>query len=50
VVEISEKIPLIFPVHPRTLGKLEEFGIGVLRDAENMKTWGQACFVVVVWG
>jgi UDP-N-acetylglucosamine 2-epimerase (non-hydrolysing) len=33
---ISEKIPLIFPVHPRTLAKLEEFGIDTLKNAEQI--------------
>ena len=36
LVDISKKIPLIFPVHPRTLGKLEGFGIRSLKDAENI--------------
>jgi UDP-N-acetylglucosamine 2-epimerase (non-hydrolysing) len=35
-VKISEKIPLIFPVHPRTSGKLEVFGIDSLKNAENI--------------
>jgi UDP-N-acetylglucosamine 2-epimerase (non-hydrolysing) len=36
LVNISMKIPLIFPVHPRTLGKLEEFKIGSLKKADNI--------------
>ena len=36
LADISRKIPLIFPVHPRTLGKLEEFGIRGLAAAENI--------------
>jgi UDP-N-acetylglucosamine 2-epimerase (non-hydrolysing) len=36
LVNISKKIPLIFPVPPRTLGKLEEFGITSLKCAENI--------------
>lgn len=27
LIEISEKLPLIFPVHPRTEGQLEKFGL-----------------------
>lgn len=33
---IAEKLPLIFPVHPRTLTKLDEFGINTLKDAEQI--------------
>lgn len=33
LVTISEKIPLIFPVHPRTAGKLKEHGITALDEA-----------------
>jgi UDP-N-acetylglucosamine 2-epimerase (non-hydrolysing) len=36
LVAISKKIPLIFPVHPRTSGKLKEFGIDSLDDSENI--------------
>ncbi len=36
LVAISKKIPLIFPVHPRTLGKLKAFGIVSLNEAENI--------------
>jgi len=36
LVEISKKLPLIFPVHPRTMGKLDEFGIRALKDANNI--------------
>ncbi len=36
LVDISKKIPLIFPVHPRTSGKLKEFGIDSLHDAKNI--------------
>ena len=28
LIEISEKIPIIFPVHPRTRGNIEKFGFG----------------------
>lgn len=33
---ISEKLPLIFPVHPRTSGKLSKFGIDILKNAEQI--------------
>ena len=36
LVAISKKIPLLFPVHPRTLGKLKAFGIVSLNEAENI--------------
>lgn len=36
LVDISQRIPLIFPVHPRTSGKLKEFGITSLSEAENI--------------
>lgn len=36
LVKISEKIPLIFPVHPRTSAKLEAFEIDFLKNAENI--------------
>ncbi len=33
LAEISKKIPLIFPVHPRTSGNLKAFGIDTLQAA-----------------
>ncbi len=33
---IAEKLPLIFPVHPRTLAKLDEFDINTLKDANQI--------------
>ncbi len=37
LVDIAEKIPLVFPVHPRTKKKLAEFGLGEKLDAaENI--------------
>ncbi|MEA1969507.1 MAG: UDP-N-acetylglucosamine 2-epimerase (non-hydrolyzing) [Thermodesulfobacteriota bacterium] len=33
---ISNRVPLIFPVHPRTLGKLKEFGIDLLEKEKNI--------------
>jgi UDP-N-acetylglucosamine 2-epimerase (non-hydrolysing) len=33
---ISKNLPLIFPVHPRTLGKLKEFEIDALTKADNI--------------
>jgi UDP-N-acetylglucosamine 2-epimerase (non-hydrolysing) len=37
VVEISEKIPVFFPCHPRTAKRLEEFGILDGRQHKNFK-------------
>jgi len=34
--KISETLPLIFPVHPRTSGRLEQFGIDTLERAEQI--------------
>jgi len=36
LVNISKKLPLIFPVHPRTLGKLKAFGISSLNEAKHI--------------
>ncbi len=36
LVAISGKIPLIFPVHPRTSGKLKEHGLTALDEAEQI--------------
>jgi UDP-N-acetylglucosamine 2-epimerase (non-hydrolysing) len=37
LIEISEKLPLIFPVHPRTRSRLKEIGIySVLKTAHNL--------------
>ncbi len=30
LAEVSERLPLLFPVHPRTLGRINEFGLGEL--------------------
>jgi UDP-N-acetylglucosamine 2-epimerase (non-hydrolysing) len=37
VVEISERIKIVFPVHPRTRAKVEEFGLGELLSNANIK-------------
>lgn len=29
LIEISEQIPIVFPVHPRTMAKIDEFGLSV---------------------
>ncbi|MCG8531000.1 MAG: UDP-N-acetylglucosamine 2-epimerase (non-hydrolyzing) [Desulfovibrionales bacterium] len=34
--EISRRLPLIFPIHPRTAGKIDEFGIKTLEEAANI--------------
>ena len=36
VAKISEIIPIIFPVHPRTQQKIENFGLGYLLDSPNI--------------
>ncbi len=36
LVDVSERIPLIFPVHPRTAGNLKRFGIVSLENAKNI--------------
>lgn len=35
--EISEKIPIIFPVHPRTRGNIEKFGFAERVENSNIK-------------
>jgi len=32
LLEVNDKLPLVFPVHPRTAGKLKEFGLVELLD------------------
>jgi len=36
LVEISTQLPVIFPVHPRTLSMLEKFGLGELLDTPRI--------------
>jgi hypothetical protein len=36
VLDISGVVPIVFPVHPRTLGRLKEFGLlAVLKRTET---------------
>ena len=35
--EISEKLPIIFPAHPRTRANIEKFGLGEKVSASNIK-------------
>lgn len=35
---ISEQLPLVFPVHPRTEGKIREAGLGKLLDSQRILT------------
>ena len=53
--QISEHIDIVFPVHPRTRGKLDEFGIltaknlhciGPLSYRNFLRTWRNAAFVL----
>ncbi len=37
LIEISEKIPVIFPVHPRTRGNIEKFGFAEKVENSNIK-------------
>ncbi|WP_182870590.1 non-hydrolyzing UDP-N-acetylglucosamine 2-epimerase [Stieleria mannarensis] len=39
LVEISQRLPLVFPVHPRTASRIESFGLSELLDsAPNIRT------------
>src|SRR5690606_14929812 len=35
LVDVAKKLPLVFPVHPRTRRRLEEFGLGVRLEASG---------------
>ncbi len=37
LIKISEKIPIVFPVHPRTASKIEEFGYTERIENSNIK-------------
>lgn len=37
LISISEKIPIIFPAHPRTRGRIEEFGFAERVEKSNIK-------------
>ena len=37
LIEISEGIPVIFPAHPRTASKIEEFGLAARIESSNIK-------------
>jgi UDP-N-acetylglucosamine 2-epimerase (non-hydrolysing) len=37
LLAISEKLPIIFPAHPRTRGKIEEFGFSEQVEKSNIK-------------
>ncbi len=43
LVEISENLPLVFPIHPRTKSRLEAFGfLNLLESASNITCLGPA--------
>lgn len=37
LIEISEKIPIVFPIHPRTRAKVEEFGLADAIEASRVR-------------
>jgi len=37
LIEIAERVPIIFPVHPRTKAKIEEFGLNEEINASSLK-------------
>jgi UDP-N-acetylglucosamine 2-epimerase (non-hydrolysing) len=37
LIEIAERVPIIFPVHPRTKTKIEEFGLNEQINASSLK-------------
>ena len=37
LIEIAERVPIIFPVHPRTKTKIEEFGLNEEINASSLK-------------
>jgi UDP-N-acetylglucosamine 2-epimerase (non-hydrolysing) len=37
LIEIAERVPIIFPVHPRTKAKIEEFGLNEQINASSLK-------------
>ena len=37
LIAVSERIPVIFPAHPRTLGNIEKFGFGELVANSNIR-------------
>ncbi len=38
MVDVSQRMPLIFPIHPRTRARIDEFGLaGLARDATQLK-------------
>ena len=37
LIEIAERMPIVFPVHPRTKAKIEEFGLNEQINASSLK-------------
>jgi UDP-N-acetylglucosamine 2-epimerase (non-hydrolysing) len=37
LLHVAEKLPVVFPVHPRTRGKIDEFGFNEMIAASNIK-------------
>lgn len=49
LVRLAARLPLVFPVHPRTRGRLEAAGVwGVLRDCTSMRLIEPASYVYFV--
>ena len=48
VRELSERLPVVFPVHPRTANKIEEFGLAALIDSPAICRTGPLSYLELV--